>query len=999
MSTAACMSSAGFEIDPDAFELRHGGRRVAIEPRVLELLIYLWRHAGRLLSREELLATVWGGREVSDWAVARAVRHARMLVCTGAAGDAGPRIETVRGRGYRWTAPVHAVPGVRGFDAADADPFVGRGALLGSFDELQHGTRDGSIRHAALILRGPPGIGKTRALEELAARVRARRGRAWVARCPEGVVGGAFHPWTHWLREARIERHTHALPDDARRALAEAMPELRDRLAPPPGAFRLEGLAEAAALYRLRAHMGATLRHLAGGFACLCIDDLDRADIASLRLLRAVMEESEGGLLLVASWRDPLVGVAAEIRAELDGIERLPDARTLHLPGLTLDEVSSLATRAWGALRARPAAPSLLERTGGNPLFLRQVLAAGLQDGMPASLRVAVREHLRGLPPSTAELMGLAALQGRLVDVPVLARQARLDVEQVEALLRPALHRRLLRAEGNGLQLRFEHSIVAEILLADMDASLRRRRHREAADALEQQGAAWNLVAQHRCAGAGEDIGSRLDAARACAMAADEACLRFAHAEAIQHARVGLEHLLTGRGQGPDPLRLRLLLTLGQAQIGANFVPAGRETLRRAMALAQSDREAAAVARAALLYAGREETPYLDEDRVQRLELALAGLPRRDSQLRAQVAARLCEALAFHHDTRRRERLGRRAVDMAIRLGDPRTLCLAWRGLHLGASFGPDVGARMGVARRELRAALDVGDPILVRDARSDLIGDLLELGRRRALDVELSRFRRLAEETPEPLVRWFDAHYRALIHLMDGQDTLAWHAMEQGYALGRSTGYELAEQWFEMQAYQRCRDLGRPEHFDADLFRLADRHPETPWGLAAALRACELGDAGPARSVLATALRGRTLQIPHNFLWRFIACLLGELACAAGHRAAAQRLYAELRPHAGLQRSIYGLVHAGSVDQILGQLASLQGEWILAHRHFTRALRQAASLRAPARQVDALRARATVQRARSDPRAAERDQKAASAIQARLVATRTPAESGGSAP
>ena len=102
------------ELDLAAYELRRAGAAQAVEPQVFELLSYLARNPERLITKDELIETVWNGRIVSDATLASRVRSARRAI-----GDDGERqqwIRTVHGRGIRFLATV-AVD-----DAAPAEP-------------------------------------------------------------------------------------------------------------------------------------------------------------------------------------------------------------------------------------------------------------------------------------------------------------------------------------------------------------------------------------------------------------------------------------------------------------------------------------------------------------------------------------------------------------------------------------------------------------------------------------------------------------------------------------------------------------------------------------------------------------------------------------------------------------------------------------------------------------------------------------------------------------
>jgi len=96
-----------YRLDDDALELRGPDGVVAVEPRVLETLIYLVRHRGRVLAKDELAAEVWAGAHITDSAIARSVMGARRAI-----GDDATRpvaIRTVHGRGYRFDLPVEEV--------------------------------------------------------------------------------------------------------------------------------------------------------------------------------------------------------------------------------------------------------------------------------------------------------------------------------------------------------------------------------------------------------------------------------------------------------------------------------------------------------------------------------------------------------------------------------------------------------------------------------------------------------------------------------------------------------------------------------------------------------------------------------------------------------------------------------------------------------------------------------------------------------------------------
>jgi DNA-binding winged helix-turn-helix (wHTH) protein len=91
-------------IDLSRFELLRDRCPEPVQPRVLDLLVYLIRHRKRVVSRDELLREVWHGVTVSNAALSQAIMEARRSV--GDAADVQDVIRTVRGRGYQVVAEV-----------------------------------------------------------------------------------------------------------------------------------------------------------------------------------------------------------------------------------------------------------------------------------------------------------------------------------------------------------------------------------------------------------------------------------------------------------------------------------------------------------------------------------------------------------------------------------------------------------------------------------------------------------------------------------------------------------------------------------------------------------------------------------------------------------------------------------------------------------------------------------------------------------------------------
>lgn len=95
-----------FELDRELRELRRGGALVAAEPKVFDLLIYLVEQRERVVTRDELIATVWQGRIVSESALASGINAVRAVL--GDSGEAQRLIKTFPRKGIRFVGALRS---------------------------------------------------------------------------------------------------------------------------------------------------------------------------------------------------------------------------------------------------------------------------------------------------------------------------------------------------------------------------------------------------------------------------------------------------------------------------------------------------------------------------------------------------------------------------------------------------------------------------------------------------------------------------------------------------------------------------------------------------------------------------------------------------------------------------------------------------------------------------------------------------------------------------
>ena len=116
-----------YSLDIDRRELRRGAEAVAVEPQVFDVLAYLISHRDRVISYDDLIASVWNGRIVSESTLSSRIAAVRQAV-----GDSGERqclIRTIPRKGYRFIAQVREDR--EAGDGLDATPKSAAGLVAG----------------------------------------------------------------------------------------------------------------------------------------------------------------------------------------------------------------------------------------------------------------------------------------------------------------------------------------------------------------------------------------------------------------------------------------------------------------------------------------------------------------------------------------------------------------------------------------------------------------------------------------------------------------------------------------------------------------------------------------------------------------------------------------------------------------------------------------------------------------------------------------------------
>ena len=104
------LSFDGYLFDPDRRELARGTETISVGPQVFDLLGFLLEHRDRVVSKDDLIEAVWGGRIISESTLTSHINAVRKAI--GDTGEDQRLVRTIARKGYRFVGEVQEVPGV-----------------------------------------------------------------------------------------------------------------------------------------------------------------------------------------------------------------------------------------------------------------------------------------------------------------------------------------------------------------------------------------------------------------------------------------------------------------------------------------------------------------------------------------------------------------------------------------------------------------------------------------------------------------------------------------------------------------------------------------------------------------------------------------------------------------------------------------------------------------------------------------------------------------------
>jgi len=430
-----------FRIDSGLFLLSKQGQPQPITPTVFRILLLLLENAGRIVTKEELISTVWSDSFVEEGNLNRNVSTLRKAL--GERPSDHRYIETIPKTGYRFVFPVKRI---------DYQPATNRipnslspirrrltgrtnerQTLLTAYQEMKAG------RGGIVCLSGEVGIGKTALVDAFLSELSDRGEAFHLARalCSEPMTEAeSYGPFLECLNSlVKVE--------SIARSVRENAPSWQREL----GRADTEASASTANGGRMKREMGEFLKETSAVHPMiLVLDDFHWADLPTVDLLAFLAARLRSlRVMVLVCMRPAELSIQKhsflQTRAQLLGLGAMHE---IDLPPLTREEIHEFIVAEWpGSPPHEDLAGLVLARSEGNPLFMIEVIRslkkdlgfAKRQDAVPDSLRNLIRSRVAPMEEMDRALLSAASVQGHEFNSAVLAKSIGMKPGEVEVRL------------------------------------------------------------------------------------------------------------------------------------------------------------------------------------------------------------------------------------------------------------------------------------------------------------------------------------------------------------------------------------------------------------------------------------------------------------------------------------------------------------------------------------------------------------------------------------
>jgi DNA-binding CsgD family transcriptional regulator/tetratricopeptide (TPR) repeat protein len=433
---------------------------------------------------------------------------------------------------------------------------VGRDVELERIAGALADAADGTPR--LLIVVGEAGIGKTGLTIAAAATARSRGGQVLSGACLDIGEGGLpYLPIAQALRGLARETAPDALDEllgDGRDELALLAPALGGdessgghRRDAAIGVAVPSGSSQARLFERF---MGLLDRVGLHGPCLLIVEDVQWVDRATRDLLTFLVRNiTTERVAIMLTCRPDDLPKSHPVLTWLAELERSRGAERLAIGRLDRAGVGQMLANLLGASADEAVAARVWRRSGGNPLFVEELLAAELErtataSARPASLEASLVARVAGLSAGARRVVDVLSVGVRPLDEDAVTVLLAQDHVAPQALLQEAIDHGVLEPEPGGEGYRFRHELTREVVERDLMATERRSFHQRFAELLR---ARPDLAGRSPADAAAElashwlSAGRTAEAYQASIAASEAAEAVHAFAEALAHLERALE--------------------------------------------------------------------------------------------------------------------------------------------------------------------------------------------------------------------------------------------------------------------------------------------------------------------------------------------------------------------------------------------------------------------------------------------------------------------------
>ena len=762
-------------------------------------------------------------------------------------------------------------------------PTIGRAAELSLVADTLEQCVLGASRRLTVI--APPGTGKSRLLDEVAKLAAARGAAVRRARVRPDALS-VFRPAAELVRHALASAGV-GDAEAIRKTLAKRLGDERALVVADELAALIGVSEDGAELGGTEARRSARFAAWSAGIAALddrpevwLVEDVHWSGSDYRAFLVSATDGT--GRLVVCTSRPSLLDSDADWISSGDVLELEP---------LSQPSTSELVRALVGEALPGPLIERLSERSGGNPLFVEELLRSWVGSGLlgrstsgwrlarmiddvelPSTVQSVYAAQLDDLPESARSVIRRASVAGRQFPRDVLGTLGADDGEGIAALQRRGIVGDPIADDLLGESFVIRHALLRDVGYASLSRAERARLHVRMARWLEEVGAdnldeVAEVIGRHYAAALDStptlapDLGDGLTREVAVVLAAasfERAGLAVLAAAAYEAAASLFERSIELTSADRPADRARRLMGLARATAFTADMTAGLETAETALAVYR--------------------------DCLRDGSLSLEDIREDASRAVALIGNILAQQLRFHD-------VVQLAVESLAELGDrddavsARLLLTRIRG---AAMIGDEEWQKTDADRaRALQIARRIGDPELELETRMWIVWDEPDLDGMRTAWAEIER---IAHE----LRRWPD--------VAEARRTLA------GICLPDDLDGTIAGA-ARLASFAKAHELDEPGAW-ADYYVSEAEFVRGRWDEALAAGLCAL-DLAETRSYHRVAARSWFVVVP--------------IAAARGDRATLERAVAWYEP-LGFPETPYGLISRSAVDVLIGQAGLTTG-------------------------------------------------------------------------